>query len=378
MTCIATTIRHRKLCILFVALSLIQSWVCVDSYMRPNKLSFRAHANGAVLISVTAILLWHSIATCIASLKRRPYDVKSLLIIITVGFLVFESCIVQTIIYQSYAPNRYLMYSTTPIVTTGLIAMIVCVYASDRLQSISSETEKLAITHNARLKKHVIFIEGTSGLGKTTISKMSFDYTWYLGLHPIYATKGDQPHVQILYDWHILLDIIIEMQDMIKNIGADYVETRNPVLLDRSFVSQIVYSLLFQHRGHIVEPKTFERSIDPVFSDREFAITIRHVVLRWFSMLQQMLGPEYTVGIQWFIAKDPAYTKRVMLERNGADVRTDNINLEHYIENQNYLFKKMHAVLGLGVLTGVRHIGEGDISIRGSRSSSLKSVTFLV
>lgn len=374
MTCIITALRHRKLFILFAALILIESWISVDSHIHPTELPYRAHANSVILVSVTAILLWHSIATCVSVIRKRPYDAKSLLIIITVGFLLFDICGIKALSYRDYTPNLPLLYATSSIVIIGLIAMMVCVYMSDRLELPA----KIEINHNTRLRKHVIFLEGTSGLGKTTISKISFDYTWYLGLHPIYATKGDQSHVQILYDWHILLDIIMEMQDLIKNINTDYVEMRNPVLLDRSFVSQIVYSLLFQHRGHIVDPKTFEGSIDPVFSDREFAITIRHVVLRWFSMLQQLLGPEYTVGIQWFVAKDPVYTKRVMLERNGADVRTENINLEHYIENQNYLFKKMHALLGLGVLTGVHHINESDISIRGSRSSSLKSVTFLV
>lgn len=214
---------------------------------------------------------------------------------------------------------------------------------------------------------HVLFLEGTSGLGKTTLAHRTLDFTDYCQKYPIYSAKETNGYLQILYDWHILIDSVSAMRELTTLV--EQVHTQSHVLIDRSFVSQIAYSILFQCNGHFARPDDFARETTKlVFSRTETTDMIRFLVRRWFRTLRDMLGPDIGLGVQWFVAANTEYTAKVVRDRGGEDANMPNLDLENYIINQNYVFEQLYRICGVGHCSSVYHISESDIATKMSKT----------
>lgn len=218
---------------------------------------------------------------------------------------------------------------------------------------------------------HLLFVEGTSGLGKTTICHRTLDFSEYRERHTFYNHKTTKPYLQVLYDQHIMLDCMTEVMDTLKANSSMYINSQNCVLIDRSFVSQLIYAILFFYGGQYKDPADFAETVERcVFSDRELSNLIANVTQRWFMLMDSvmaMIGSNATVGIQWFGAIDPVYTASIVKGRDGFDAHMKNLKLKNYILNQNYMFLRMHEIVGLGTYSEVYHLTERELSVKASQ-----------
>lgn len=102
----------------------------------------------------------------------------------------------------------------------------------------------------------IIFVEGTAGIGKSTICDVSFDFSRYLTRAPLYLHKQEVAYVQSLYEGHVYADIITEMclASGKRLSTASSTKTRvrfnsNEVIYDRSPFAQIAYNIIFALNG---------------------------------------------------------------------------------------------------------------------------------
>lgn len=195
----------------------------------------------------------------------------------------------------------------------------------------------------------IIFLEGTSGVGKTTSSNKSFDYVKYLSNNPEFSEKHNNPHLQILYDTHIHLDLIDNLL-----IFKDQ-DLKDDIYIDRFFISQFVYYILFKFNGQNVDPENFKFNVDnDVFSKVEICILLKNLTGKFLNLVTKITNKPST--IYWCVSKDVKFTEIAMRSRNGFEIeneKTNNWNIENYIHNQNYLFKKLQSIIGIGKLVEV-------------------------
>lgn len=195
----------------------------------------------------------------------------------------------------------------------------------------------------------IIFLEGTSGVGKTTYSSKTFDYMKYLQDNPEYVDKHTVPHLQILYDTHIHLDLINNLVNLEEN------DFNKDIMFDRCFISQFVYNILFKHSGEKVDLENFKFNIENnVFSKPEYKKLLKSLLEKFLNLVTFITGRPST--IYWCISNDVEFTECAMRSRKGFEIereKTDGWNIKNYIYNQNYLFEKLYEYTGVGKLVKV-------------------------
>lgn len=333
------------------------------------------------MILNTILLLSNLVESALAVLRGQSYKLSLLLFSVTFGPMLIFIATLRLASSENTTYHERLVSNVTLGITIGALAAL-NLSAMDPLKLITTlmlrrrrndehsdaSVDPTFVDSSNSKPRDIIFVDGTSGLGKTTICHRSLDFTHYLATYPMYINKSNMAHLQVLYDFHIMIDTVTELmnaKDQHNGAGC-YVQNKNPILLDRSFLSQIAYAILFQNFGHIDEPRKFAERVRPLFENPNFRLTMRQVTERWFDLFRRLVGPECSVGIQWFVAADTRYTMESMLARNGFDVKMPNIVLEHYIENQNTVFERLYRICKLGTLTSVYHICESDISLHKS------------
>lgn len=199
----------------------------------------------------------------------------------------------------------------------------------------------------------IIFVEGTSGLGKTTHCDQSFDFSKYLVSFPKFFEKHETHHIQTIYDNHIILDLMSYLLNLNNNVSID--ETKN-LYLDRCFISQFVYSILFKYKGQYHDPKYFADQLNSnVFSDKKLMDILKYGVEKLLCVTKKITNRQ--VDIYWCISNNPEFTANIIQKRKGFEVssekKTQMWNIYNYIRNQNFIFEKIHEILQIGSLIKV-------------------------
>lgn len=339
--------------------------------------------NLAVLICATLILVVCSIKKSyeiLYGLEPTLSQQHIFLNYITFGVVLLFFSSIRICMYSTHMFEKSVMASATILAMIGLMMMnVVMVFVPRDLQTVDGRRrQQLSKTElNKKIIRHVIFLEGTSGLGKTTIANVSLDFTEYRKQHAFYANKDRNITFQIMYDWHILLDSITEIMNAASINTKECIYSQNYILVDRSFISQLVYSLISTYNGDSADPDKFALSVDGLLNNVEFCEVVKRLTHRWFRTFQSMVDPNVSVGIQWFVAADARYTEKSIRERDEFDAKIPGMIIENYIKNQNYLFERMYEICGLGSLCSVYHISESDISVKASKRR-IKSIRFSV
>lgn len=199
--------------------------------------------------------------------------------------------------------------------------------------------------------KRIIYNEGTSGVGKTSNAKnQSFDFITYTLKYPLLKSKHSLPYVSSLYDMLLNSDIALNLINFSKD------ENTTIEINDRHVFSQFAYNVLFYYRGEKLNPKMFKSIVDKnIFKNDEYIHLIYEAMNQVYEAAKAM-APNVKINIKWFIAEDPKFTKQKLIERNEFDAQQSDWNLEFYIENQNYVFYKLHEISGIGDLNIVKLI----------------------
>lgn len=179
-------------------------------------------------------------------------------------------------------------------------------------------------------------LEGVSGVGKTTNSGYTFDFTKYLVKNEFYKQKHQSTFFQSLYDLNLNVDFL--------KCLAEIPQTEETVVIDRSPLSQIVYTLLFENDGDTLAPETFKTIIDLKFTN-EICETIKETFQNWMCLVQSI--SKKNVELVVILAKNVEFTAEVVKERGDFDSK---FNIKFYIQNQNYLFKKIYDITKVGSL----------------------------
>lgn len=178
-------------------------------------------------------------------------------------------------------------------------------------------------------------LEGVSGVGKTTNSEYTFDFTKYLVKSDFYKQKHQSTFFQSLYDLNLTVDFLKLLAEIPKN------ET---VVIDRSPLSQIVYTLLFENNGDTLAPETFKTAIDLKLTSA-ICETVKETFQNWMYLIQ--LVSQKNVELVFILAKNVEFTTNVVKERGDFDSK---FNIKFYIQNQNYLFEKIYDITKIGTL----------------------------
>lgn len=201
------------------------------------------------------------------------------------------------------------------------------------------------------LPKKIVYYEGTSGVGKTTMGKdRSYDLTNYTDKHPLFKLKQSLPYVQTMYMMQLYSDIILDLLEFSRN------ETTTTSFNDRHIFSQLVYDILFYHKGERTEPQEFRRSVDQaIFNNRNYVKLLRLSMRRVYIAVTS-IAPNTDINIHWFVSGDARFTKQKLIDRGGFEARQSDWNLEWYVQNQNYIFRKLWQISEIGDMHVVKLI----------------------
>lgn len=195
----------------------------------------------------------------------------------------------------------------------------------------------------------IIFVEGTAGIGKSTICDVSFDFSRYLTRAPLYLHKQEVAYVQSLYEGHVYADIITEMclASGKRLSTASSTKTRvrfnsNEVIYDRSPFAQIAYNIIFALNGEKKNPFEYRNDFDKLVQVPELHNELRHLFNKWMEIFKWINAD---VKLIWLGSQSPEQTAAKLLARSG--IRED-CNLTNYIINQNYTFSKLCEISGVG------------------------------
>lgn len=193
----------------------------------------------------------------------------------------------------------------------------------------------------------IIFIEGVSGIGKTTSCHKSFDFSKYLEQFPKYFEKHEKPYLQTIYDNHINLDLISYLMELNQDEKNDV--TKN-LYLDRCFISQFVYLVLFKYRGQFNHPDVFAADLDKfIFSDKNLMNLLKRGLEDLFRIVEKIT--DRPVELYWCVSKNPNFTTQVVRARKGFETSLNKEewwNIFNYVCNQNYIFKQLFNNLHVG------------------------------
>lgn len=205
------------------------------------------------------------------------------------------------------------------------------------------------VKSSGSVNTRIIFVEGTAGIGKSTICDESFDFSRYLTRASIYLHKQEVPYVQSLYEGHVYADIITEMclasGNRLSNASSTKTRVRfnsDEVIYDRSPFAQIAYNIIFALNGEKKNPFEYRNDFDKLVQIPELHNELRHMFNKWVDIFKWINAD---VKLIWLGSQSPEQTAARLLARSG--IRED-CNLSNYIINQNYTFSKLCEISGVG------------------------------
>lgn len=196
-------------------------------------------------------------------------------------------------------------------------------------------------------RNRVIFVEGPSCIGKTTVSDNSLDYTRYVASCPMYAQKHADPAVQALYNSKLATEFYSAI--MQRSLCTEQMED---LYVDRSIFSSLIYEALFKLDGHQAEHAVFCQQVEEQYIEREgFVEELSRV---WNDILKfiTMMAPNLDVGLIWIIPKS-VYDVAALLEKRNTMEVAMNFNLLEYVRNQTYMFEEFARLSGVGCIMKV-------------------------
>lgn len=206
----------------------------------------------------------------------------------------------------------------------------------------------------------VIFLDGVSCVGKTTLAEKSVDFSKYVKMYPGFAKKNCDMHIQYLYDHTVTNDILNHLDDI-------YACNSRISIIDRSFFSTLAYDILFKYKGHEADPDAFRAATDEVFEDEIYCKMLSDTWQSWGSRLDK-LYPDMNIMLLWVI---PTNVKEVCENLKSRGSFENSFVMENYIQNQGYMFKKLRAVTGLGSILFVESYLTGEILVDYLESTKL-------
>lgn len=200
------------------------------------------------------------------------------------------------------------------------------------------ESLKLTCSANKMPAKRIIFLEGPSAVGKTTVSTKSFDYSFYKETVPLFQEKKDSI-VQSLYQSRVTGDIINFLK--IKNDQKYEIFE----IIDRSMFSCVIYDVLFKCNGHMSDPEKFKRDVLDYLSS-DIRSEVRKMFNDWLTILEGLV-PGVKVTILWVKPTNLIKVTQMLESRKSFEV-IDNYNLYNYVVNQNFLFQEFWKISCIG------------------------------
>lgn len=185
----------------------------------------------------------------------------------------------------------------------------------------------------------ITILEGTSGVGKIYNSNVSFDFLKYLERDDLFKNKHQSPGLQSLYELNLYADFFKTLINL---------ESTN-VVIDRSPISQIVYSVLFEHNGEVLDSNIFKNIMETKVFTYNYCKCLKHSITTLLEFIN--LISKHEVNLKIITTTNVDFTKLAIKKRHTFE--NDSFNLENYIKNQNYLFTKIYKVCGIGELIHV-------------------------
>lgn len=280
--------------------------------------------------------------------KTTNVDFKYTECLLVGCFVLFVSQIhattIELILLNDRSMDRISLFAT-PITTLFSLLCVLIFYLVTKRQ-ITRERYALPAT---RFGKDIVFVEGTACIGKTTSCDVSFDFARYMDERKLYGQKHECAYVQSLYEANLYADILNEILMKDTTIyGPNKSSSKNYYFFDRWGVSQLVYAILFHLDGPFCHPDVFVARFDEtILRNCELVDEIKRVFNKW-ALLFENMNPHGSVSYLWYGARKPVYTASLMTRRNGSECRMKDWNLVYYTQNQNYVFRKIQEITGLG------------------------------
>ncbi len=206
--------------------------------------------------------------------------------------------------------------------------------------------------NKGKLQQKIIFLEGTSGIGKTTCANVSFDFVHFIEQCGIYARKNELPYIQALYETMLRASIELKLQQM---IDENKCVVPSPIICDRCIISQLAYGILFHFRGEKINPKQFIENVETqVFLNESIVKEIHAACNAWLMNLQNRF-PECQIDVFGLGASDIPFTVDLLKTRGGFE-NAYNYELTWYVINQNYIFEKLFQIARIGRFIYTKHI----------------------
>lgn len=201
------------------------------------------------------------------------------------------------------------------------------------------------IRYRSNTMKTIVYYEGTSGVGKTTNAMDStYDYTDYTNKQPLYKFKQSLPYVQTMYLMQLYSDIILDLLKFSRDKSATVSSN------DRHIFSQLAYDIIFFYKGERTNPEEFCKTVDRViFNDHNYVKLLKLSMTRVVDTVTAV-APNTRMNIDWFVSGDVKFTKQKLIDRGGFEIYQPDWNLEWYVHNQNYVFRKLWEISGIGNL----------------------------
>lgn len=222
--------------------------------------------------------------------------------------------------------------------------------SSTSLISISSSPS--SIRRSPLAIKRLVFLEGTSGIGKNAICDESLDFSKYLARSPLYLRKQKLPYIQSLYEAHVFADVICELcsfsgKPFASGSSSKTVKfTSTEIIYDHSPFAHIVHNILLSLRGDSKDHDEYCADLDKLLSTPDLRNELRSLFCKWMEIFKWVVNCE--TKFVWLGAKNPHKTAIKILARSGLEFTSDDSCLISYIRNQNYTFAKLSEITNSG------------------------------
>ncbi|ATY70231.1 HZV 115-like protein [Tomelloso virus] len=203
--------------------------------------------------------------------------------------------------------------------------------------------------------KLVLFLDGVSCVGKTTMAHKTLDFAKYLEDYPNFAKKNDLMHIQYLYDHSVTNDMLNyldeideEYQKKMENAVELQQFLKEAIIVDRSYYSTMAYDIIFKYNGDSLDPHTFRTTVErEVFADETYCQLLTKVWQMWRKRFEKFY-PNLNTQLLWVIPTN--YDAVVKNLQNRGTFENNFGNLRNYVENQCWIFQRLSAITKIGHL----------------------------
>lgn len=220
----------------------------------------------------------------------------------------------------------------------------------------NADDESIISANNHSIKNIFVCLDGPPGIGKTLISDIVTDYSYYLDEMLTRAEVRSINENMMFVEYTTLL---CNMNTKYKTVSRRSIIRNNEseesqILINRSIFSSFIYSIFFKYRGHKINFENFKNFID---NDIFNSPNITKMNQQWLHVLNSHTAylANTPYRLLWILPQSSKLMFDSLMTTQFYCIYRNRIILKNYCENILYLYCRFAKTTNFGDILNVTH-----------------------